>query len=61
MSSQEIKPIPTKSIKIERPNTTNNSIDSTTGDWEFVEGAENLYLINKLNNKKYKIDLTEVS
>ena len=42
-------------------NTTNNSIDSTTGDWEFVEGAENLYLINKINNKKYKIDLTEVS
>ena len=42
-------------------NTTNNSIDNTTGDWEFVEGAENLYLINKLNNKKYKIDLTEVS
>ena len=42
-------------------NTANNSIDSTTGDWEFVEGAENLYLINKLNNKKYKIDLTEVS
>ena len=42
-------------------NTTNNSIDSTTGDWEFVEGAENLYLINRLNNKKYKINLTEVS
>ena len=40
--------------------TTNNSIDSTTGDWEFVEGAENLYLINRLNNKKYKINLTEV-
>jgi len=42
-------------------NTTNNSIDGTTGDWEFVEGAENLYLINRLNNKKYKINLTEVS
>ena len=41
-------------------NTTNNSIDDTTGDWEFVEGAENLYLINRLNNKKYKINLTEV-
>ena len=48
-----------KSLRLK--NTTNNSIDSTTGDWEFVEGAENLYLINKLNNKKYKIDLTEVS
>ena len=22
----------------------NNSIDSTQGDWTFVEGAENLYL-----------------
>ena len=42
-------------------NTTNNSIDGTMGDWEFVEGAENLYLINRLNNKKYKINLTEVS
>ena len=42
-------------------NSTNNSIDGTTGDWEFVEGAENLYLINRLNNKKYKINLTEVS
>jgi len=42
-------------------NSTNNSIDNTTGDWEFVEGAEDLYLINRLNNKKYKINLTEVS
>jgi len=42
-------------------NTTNNSIDNTTGDWEFVEGAEDLYLINRLNNKKYKINLTEIT
>ena len=48
-----------KSLRLK--NTTNNSIDGTTGDWEFVEGAENLYLINRLNNKKYKINLTEVS
>ena len=48
-----------KSLRLK--NATNNSIDSTTGDWEFVEGAENLYLINRLNNKKYKINLTEVS
>ena len=42
-------------------NTTNNSIDGTTGDSEFVEGAEILYLFNRLNNKNYKINLTEVS
>tara|TARA_B100000614_G_scaffold40350_1_gene33173 strand:- start:6 stop:194 length:189 start_codon:yes stop_codon:yes gene_type:complete len=39
----------------------NNSIDGTQGDWTFVEGAENLYIINNNNNKKYKINLTEVS
>ena len=42
-------------------NTTNNSIDGTQGDWTFVSGEENLYLINNKNSKKYKINLTEVS
>ena len=42
-------------------NDTNNSIDSTQGDWSFVEGEENLYLVNNKNSKKYKINLTEVS
>ena len=31
------------------------------GDWTFVEGAENLYVVNNKNNKKYKINLEEVS
>ena len=39
----------------------NNSIDSTQGDWTFVEGAENLYVVNNKNNKKYKINLEAVS
>ncbi len=39
----------------------NNSIDSTQGDWTFVEGSENLYVVNNKNNKKYKINLEEVS
>ena len=39
----------------------NNSIDSTQGDWTFVEGADNLYVVNNKNNKKYKINLEEVS
>ena len=42
-------------------NDANNSIDSTQGDWTFIEGEENLYLVNNKNNKKYKINLTEVS
>ena len=39
----------------------NNSIDSTQGDWTFVQGADNLYVVNNKNNKKYKINLEEVS
>ena len=39
----------------------NDSIDSTQGDWTFVEGADNLYVVNNKNNKKYKINLEEVS
>ena len=38
-----------------------NSIDSTIGDWEIVGGEANLYVINHKDNKKYRINLTEVS
>ena len=40
---------------------TNNTIDSTQGDWEIVGGESNLYVINHKDNKKYKITLEEVS
>ena len=40
---------------------TNNTIDSTQGDWEIVGGESDLYVINHKNNKKYKITLEEVS
>jgi hypothetical protein len=37
-----------------------NDIDGTNGNWTIQEGAENLYIINNNNGKKYKIDLTEI-
>jgi hypothetical protein len=37
-----------------------NDIDGTNGTWTIQEGAENLYIINNNNGKKYKIDLTEI-
>jgi len=42
-------------------NDAANAVDGTLGDWEFVEGETELYVINHKNNKKYKINLTEVS
>jgi hypothetical protein len=37
-----------------------NDVDGTKGTWTIQEGAENLYIINNNNGKKYKIDLTEI-
>ena len=40
---------------------SNNTIDGTTGDWQFLVGENNLYLINNKDNTKYKIDMTQIS
>ena len=37
-----------------------NDIDGTNGNWTIQEGAENLYIINNNNGKKYKISLEEI-
>jgi hypothetical protein len=37
-----------------------NDIDGTKGTWTIQEGAENLYIINNNNGKKFKISLEEI-
>ena len=34
-----------------------NDVDGTRGDWTLQEGDENLYVINNISGKKYKIAL----
>ena len=38
-----------------------NDVDGTWGSYTIQEGAEDLFLVNKRNGKKYKFNLTEVS
>ena len=38
-----------------------NEVDGTNGSWTIQEGADDLYLLNRLNGKKYKFKLEEVS
>ena len=38
-----------------------NSIDGTSGDWQFELGDNSLYVVNKKDDKKYKITLEEVT
>tara|TARA_B100000900_G_scaffold279123_1_gene238738 strand:+ start:2316 stop:4238 length:1923 start_codon:yes stop_codon:yes gene_type:complete len=37
-----------------------NDVDGTSGSWTLQEGDENIFMINNLTGKKYKISLTEV-
>jgi len=37
-----------------------NEVDGTSGSWTIQEGIHDLYLLNRINNKKYKFNLTEV-
>ena len=38
-----------------------NDVDGTWGSYTIQEGADDLFLINKRNGKKYKFNLTEVN
>jgi len=40
---------------------SSNDIDGTWGSYTIQEGAEDLFLVNKRNGKKYKFALTEVT
>ena len=39
---------------------SSNDVDGTWGKWTLQEGEDNLFLINRRNGKKYKINITEV-
>ena len=38
-----------------------NEIAGSEGHWTMQEGADDLFLINRITGKKYKFNLTEVS
>ena len=40
---------------------SSNDVDGTWGSYTIQEGADDLFLLNKRNGKKYKFNLTEVS
>jgi len=37
-----------------------NEVDGTSGSWTLQEGDENIFMLNNVTGKKYKISLTEV-
>ena len=52
---------PSVSANGEDLTASGNEVDGTEGTWTIQEGLNDLFLINRINGKKYKFDLTEVS
>ena len=59
-SSLQWRDIYTGDLNLNNTKTRNNEVDGTSGSWTIQEGKDNLYLLNRLNGKKYKFNLTEV-
>ena len=58
--SYQWRDIYTGDINLNNTKTRNNEVDGTRGSWTIQEGDNNLFILNRLNGKKYKFNLTEV-
>jgi hypothetical protein len=59
-SSTRVRNIYTNDLNLSNEGGAND-VDGTWGSYTIQEGAEDLFLVNKRNGKKYKFNLTEVS
>ena len=59
-SSVRVRNIYTNDLNLSNEGGSND-VDGTWGSYTIQEGAEDLFLVNKRNGKKYKFNLTEVS
>jgi hypothetical protein len=47
-------------LQLSNVNSNPNSVDGTRGDWTLQEGENDIFMINNITGKKFKINLTEV-
>jgi hypothetical protein len=55
-----VQDLKTGDLHLDNTQRDGNSVDGTNGSWTFQEGAEDMYLLNNVTGKKYKINLTEI-
>ena len=53
--------VTTQDMNMSNLNGTANEVDGSKGSWSIQEGADDLFIINRVNGKKYKFNLTEIS
>ncbi len=55
-----VQDLKTGDLHLDNTGRDGNSVDGTSGSWTFQEGADDLFLLNNVTGKKYKINLTEI-
>jgi len=59
-STKQWRDIYTGDLNLNNTRTRKNEVDGTAGHWTIQEGDENLFILNRLNGKKYKFKLEEI-
>ena len=60
-STLQWRDIYTGDLNLNNTRTRANEVDGTAGHWTIQEGDENLFILNRLNGKKYKFNLEEIA
>jgi len=50
----------TTDLILDNTNSKANEVDGTKGHWVIQEGESDLFIMNKITNKKYKFNLKEI-
>ena len=53
--------VTTQDMNMSNLNGNANEVDGSKGSWSIQEGADDLFIINRVSGKKYKFNLTEIS
>ena len=59
-NTQRFANIYSADLQLSNVNAHPNSVDGTKGDWTLQEGENDIFMINNITGKKFKINLTEV-
>jgi|TARA_R110000803_G_scaffold59426_2_gene117998 hypothetical protein len=59
-ASKQWRDIYTGDLNLNNTKHRKNEVDGTSGSWTIQEGSEDLFLLNRINGKKYKFNIVEV-
>ena len=59
-ASKQWRDIYTGDLNLNNTKTRDNEVDGTRGSWTIQEGAEDLFIMNRISGKKYKFKLEEM-